>query len=166
VLLVRDDRSVIDLRVYTQKNTMQTVGLIRQCAEDHRIEEHNIFVDDVGLGGGVTDRLHELEIYANPVNVGEGAMDTDRFRNLRAEIYWNMRERMKEGADSRFFIPKQFAEVAKECTWPHYELMSDNRIQLESKKEIKKRTRRSPDLADALALTFANSGADFSVEAA
>jgi hypothetical protein len=40
------------------------------------------------------------------------------------------------------------------CSKPKWEFMSNGRIKIESKDEIKKRIKRSPDKADSLANTF------------
>lgn len=166
VLVIRDARCVIDVLQYSGKSTMETVGLILDAARKYHIDEDNIFVDDSGLGGGVTDRLHEQEVYIIPVNFGERASDADRFRNTRAELYWAAREHSREDAADKVFIPKQFSELAKEMTWTNYTMDSQGRIALEKKEEVKKRKHRSPDLADAYVLTFANSGDNFEVAVA
>jgi len=114
----------------------------------------------------VTDRLHELGHDVLPVNFGERALDRDRFINCRAELYWALRNAMKRDSANKLLIPKKWASLAKECTWPRYTIQSDRRIQLESKKEIKKRKKRSPDEADALALTYYRDANSFNIEAA
>lgn len=166
VLLVRDDRCVKDMLTYSKKSTMETVGLVQEVASKYHVDEENIFIDDTGLGGGVTDRLHELGFSVVPVNFGERATDKHRFVNVRAEMYWNIRNAMKPDSTSRLYVPKEFGAVAKECAWPRYKIQSDRRIQLEDKAAIKQRRKRSPDLADALALTYYGETSDFSMEAA
>jgi len=155
VAIIRDDRCVIDVHVTENKSTMETVAMIQDLAAEYSVDEDQIFVDDTGLGGGVTDRLHELDVDVIPVNFGSKAIQNDKFKNTRAELYWLMRETMCEDAENRLYIPKQYANLAKELTWTTYKQMSDQRIQLESKENIKKQRKASPDLADALALTFA-----------
>jgi hypothetical protein len=46
-------------------------------------------------------------------------------------------------------------ELIPELTQPQYYFAPSGKLMLESKDQIKKRLQRSPDLADALALTFA-----------
>ena len=36
-------------------------------------------------------------IRANALNVGNPARDSKRFKNIRAEAYWALRERLKKG---------------------------------------------------------------------
>jgi len=166
VLIIRDDRCVLGVFCYAKKSTMETVGLIQKHADEFGVRAEDIMVDDTGLGGGVTDRLHELGHEVLPVNFGERALDRERFLNCRAELYWALRGALKPDSEKRLLIPKQWASLAKECTWPRYKIRSDRLIQLEGKDEIKKRKKRSPDEADALALTFYRQTNEFTMEAA
>jgi len=150
------------VKSYGKKSTMETVGWVKQTAERFRIEPEEIFVDDTGLGGGVTDRLEELGIYVNAVNNGETALERDRFRNVRTESYWNVRERLQPDSPNPFYCPKEFSGAIKECAWAHYKLTSTGQLALESKDLIKARRGRSPDEGDALALTFCG-GSGFSI---
>jgi hypothetical protein len=49
-------------------------------------------VDVPGVGGGVVDRLAELDLPVVPYNGGEAPIDKERFVNARAEDYWTLRE--------------------------------------------------------------------------
>ncbi|HEY6688956.1 MAG TPA: hypothetical protein VI094_22420 [Propionibacteriaceae bacterium] len=54
-------------------------------------------VDVPGVGGGVVDRLAELDLPVVPYNGGEPPIDKERFVNARAEDYWTLRERCEQG---------------------------------------------------------------------
>jgi hypothetical protein len=54
-------------------------------------------IDVPGVGGGVVDRLVELELPVVPYNGGEAPIDKERFVNARAEDYWTLRERFEQG---------------------------------------------------------------------
>lgn len=71
-----------------------------------------------------------------------------RFKNRRAELWWSMAEWVKRGA----MLP-YLPELVAELTTPTY-TFANGKLLLEEKDQIKKRLGRSPDLADALALTF------------
>ncbi|HQN09080.1 MAG TPA: hypothetical protein PK569_16080 [Thermoanaerobaculia bacterium] len=105
-------------------------------------------VDDTGLGGGVTDRLAELEVVVDPVNFGESARDPERFVNRRAELWWGMREALVHGDVALPSDPM----TASDLSSVKYSFDSRGRIRLEAKEEIRKRLGRSPDRGDALAL--------------
>ena len=104
----------------------------------------------IGLGAGVIDRLRELGLPVTAVNVGESARQPG-FMRLRDELFWEVR-RWFEARDCR--IVEDSALVGELCSM-QYKHTSAGKLQLESKDEMKKRGLKSPDLADALALTFA-----------
>ncbi|MGI4799551.1 MAG: hypothetical protein ACRYG8_37050, partial [Janthinobacterium lividum] len=72
-----------------------------------------------------------------------------RVRNKRAEMWAGMKEWLPGGA-----IPNN-PELIADLTGPEYSYDADNAIVLESKPDMKRRGLSSPDLGDALALTFA-----------
>jgi hypothetical protein len=76
---------------------MTTTGHIVNAMRDIDAEEGkndwvSAIVDVPGVGGGVVDRLLELNLPVIPYNGGEAPIDKERFVNARAEDYWNLRE--------------------------------------------------------------------------
>lgn len=133
-------------------------------------------IDDIGMGGGVTDRLRELQrnreipsyVEIVAINVGEGATDDEtyggqanpdeRFANLRAELNWRMRERFISGdivlAEAE---PGDADDLLSQAGNIKYRYTSRGKIQIEPKADMKKRTKGvSPDDWDALVLAFAH----------
>ena len=85
------------------------------------------------------------------VNVARTANDRDKFRNQRAELWHDMREWLAQDAPVQ--IPDS-DELLGDLTSLGYKFDSSGRLQIESKDELRKRGMKSPDLADALAMTF------------
>lgn len=152
-----DDRSVIFRRqglvayepqVYRGIDNMALAG--RVAAEIERWSPDAVFID-AGAGAGVIDRLRQLGHDVIEVNFGGKANDV-RYANKRAEMWHEMADWLRAGGA----IPNQNA-LKLELATPTYKYDAANRIVLESKDDIKKRLpdAGSPDLADALALTFA-----------
>ena len=83
-----------------------------------------------------------------PVMWGVPAKDSKQYFNQRAECWGRMREWLKY-AD----IPDD-DELAKELTSLDYGYDAQFRIQLQSKKDIRRNGGKSPDRADSLALSF------------
>jgi len=138
------------------KSTMEIVGKINELVlADEEVD--TVVVDDTGLGGGVTDRLRELALRCSVVAfiAGAKADDSERFFNAVAEAWWAMREAFM---DDEIDIDND-KELLSQVTTRKYETQSDRTIKLESKKDMKKRLRKSPDEADALAMTYAGVGA-------
>ena len=95
----------------------------------------------------MVDRLKEQGWQVNDVNVGTVANDPEQFGNLRAELAYAVKDWLKDGQ-----LPKDddYYEMAN----IKYKFNSKGQIMLEKKEEMKKRGLPSPDVFDALALTF------------
>lgn len=145
--MCRQGGKVLGSEKHGMKDTMETVGLL--CDFQDRFENAVAVVDEIGIGAGVFDRMREKGRSAVGVNVGLPAYERERFRNLRAELYWKMREKFMDDDISIPNDPELIAQLAN--IKQHY---TSRGIEIESKDEAIKRGVRSPDGADALALTF------------
>jgi hypothetical protein len=138
--------------VIDSADLMDVVG--RVAKEIDRLEPSMTFIDVTGLGAGVYDRLAERgykkEVCA--VNFGSKARDADRYANKRGEIWGRLAEWLADagGAD---VIDSD--ELQQHLCAPGYSFDSNSRLLLEKKDDIRKRVGLSPDIGDALALTFA-----------
>lgn len=138
------------------KDTMQTVGIVKaewdKCKPEERPAAIN--VDVIGIGSGVVDRLKELGLPVVGVNVAEAespnANPEIQFNRLRDELWWKGREWL-EARDCKFADDD---ETIAELTTPTYTILSNGRIQVERKDDMKKRGVKSPNRADAWLLTF------------
>lgn len=116
----------------------------------------HVNVDSIGIGAGVYSRLRELGHPASPVNVAERANDTEHFLNKRAELYWGLRERFRGGEiDLSRLSQRPYDRLSGELTAIKFIYTSAGKIKIEPKADMKKRLGHSPDLADALMLSFA-----------
>ena len=109
---------------------------------------------DQGQGTGVIDVVRRLAV-GFPTSIvevpfGSKANHPEKFVNRRAEMWVSVRDWLREGAQ----LP-DLPALKAELTSPTYEFDPSGRIKLERKEDIKERLKRSTDLADALALTFA-----------
>jgi phage terminase large subunit len=153
VLLRRHGSTVLpNIMEWQGKNTMETCAVVVQEFQSIPHKPVEILVDSVGVGGGVADRLMELGLPVRAINVGESPMlRADEFVNLRAELWWTMREWFEQKNCSIPRHEKLVKELASVQLKP-----SARKIQIESKAEMKARGVDSPDYADALMLTFAS----------
>ncbi len=157
VIATRRGIKVLPLKVYAKKDTMETAGLV--IIEYIQQGATKIKVDDIGVGGGVTDRLKEQNYPVVPVNVGEAAINKEDFANLRSELWWNLRERLDPNPKinpNPIALPKD-DELLGDLCGVKYKIDSARRIKVEGKEDMKKRIGRSPDRADAVVLAFAPS---------
>ena len=123
-------------------------GQVARVWEDWNVDA--VFVDNTGgFGAGWVDQLRLLNRQAIGVGFSESAQEKTRYANRRAEMYFAMAEWVKRGGA----LPDE-PDLVAELSETTYTFQGDKLI-LEPKKVIKLKIGRSPDLADALALTFA-----------
>ena len=153
-----DDQTVIQVKrgrdarnfgcwQYRGMDTMQTASRVAEI--DAELRPDAIFVDGGGVGGGVVDRLNQLGVDCIEVNFG-GKATSPECLNMRAQMYLNMRQALKDGLAIEDSI-----DLRADLTGVEYGFNAQNKIKLEPKEDMKKRGLSSPDRADALALCFA-----------
>jgi len=137
---------------HEKKSTMEVVGLAQIFAKKAFGKEeicNSFAVDEIGVGGGVGDRLAELEKDVIFVNASERKDVRKDCFNRRAEIYLNGAELFES---SRVSILKTDTLLMEELSEVRYKTIKSNGIyQVEAKDDIKSPDRlgRSPDHADA-----------------
>jgi len=151
------DAVTLPIEVLFGADTMTTAARVAATYLRHRAAM--VMVDSGGVGGGVVDRLRQLRIPVMEVDFGSSPSmddinDGTKYANKRAEIWGRLREWLKVGS-----IPARVhgleESLVDELTAPSYGMNNAEAIQLESKKEMRKRGIKSPNVADALACTFA-----------
>jgi hypothetical protein len=129
-------------------DSIQGAGSIARLWQDWDADA--VFVDNTGgFGGGWVDQLRALNFDPRGVHFSEEPSDR-RYLNKRAEMYFLLAEWVRAGGCLPD-VPDLVAELSTQT----YSFKGD-RVQLEDKRQIKARLGRSPDTADALALTFAH----------
>ena len=127
--------------------------------------ETPVNVDVVGIGSSAFDtaRTHGLNAFA--VSWGEKSSATDEsgrlgFLNLRAEHWWNFRRALDptntDYAGDPVRLPPD-AQLLADLTAPRYSVVGGN-IKIESKDDLRKRLKRSPDCGDAVVMAHAQVG--------
>lgn len=121
----------------------------RASVEAEAYDADGICVDGSGgYGAGVCDYLHRANYRPYEIQFS-GAPSNPRFFNKRSEMWWEATQWVKSGAS----LPR-IPELVRELSAPSYWLQN-GKLRLEEKEQIKARLGWSPDIADALALTFA-----------
>lgn len=154
-------------RVFTlakQKNysdTMLTVGWVKQLYDKATIKPEAIYVDSIGIGAGVADRLRELGLPVIDVNVGETASMSDKYPRLRDEVWWKLKEFFESMTCSVMIDEEEWVYdlIEAEVCAPLQLFTSNGKDAVETKKQMRSRGVPSPNLADAMCLTLAYEGA-------
>ena len=128
-----------------------------ECGKETRWDAP-VNVDDIGVGGGVTDILEEDGVPVNGINVAESpkiALDAggerpEAFENSKAQYYWRLRQAF---LDSKADIDDD--ELAEELMKIQYGHTRKGKIKITEKDEVRKLLGRSPDKAESMMLAWA-----------
>lgn len=148
---------VSDIQSFHGYSIDQTADKVLDKAKSEMIDYDYIGVDSVGLGAGVVDILEKEKCTVESISAGEKVKysfpgyETYNFYNLRAQMWFMAREdlrlqRIKFGFDEDNEL---INELINDLVTPKYQIVGDNTLQIEQKKDIKNRTGKSPDLGDA-----------------
>jgi hypothetical protein len=164
VLVVRRGPNVIFAKGYAQadprgavaRDLMQFQGQKRKTADGRRsVWSIKLKIDVIGIGYNFARHFEDLAYEVIDVNVGDPARDQEKFRNLKAELYWGLRERFEHRRVGGIIYPKMVQQLAS----IEYFETSSGLTQIESKDDRKAKKRGidvdSLDWAEALILAFA-----------
>lgn len=153
-----DDKSCITFRrgrvvypqiVFGQADVVDVAGRVKEAIRHWDVKPSQIAVDTIGIGSGVADILRR-DFPRIVVDVNSSLrLSNGQDYNLRARMWRDMREYLKNGAA----LPND-PELATDLTALQY-LFRGGELLMEAKQDAKKRGIKSPDRADSLALTFA-----------
>lgn len=152
-----DDSTVIRFRQGRRADVIPPIKMkgadnmkvANECA--HLINRYNpdAVCVDAGNGTGIIDRLREMHYKVHEVWFGS-ASPAPEYSNLRTYMWAEMRDWLRGGKIDND------PDLIDDLTAPEYKFQgTSDRIQLESKEQLKARGFSSPDNADALACTFA-----------
>jgi hypothetical protein len=147
IFIKKKGDKVLSINKFSKEDTMRTAGrIIVEIKNDSKLI---VNIDEIGVGGGVVDRVKEQGYNVNGINVGE-TIDDDQFLNKKAKYYFDLKKRFETGTID---IPND-EELISQLSAIKFEYHSDGRIKIESKDKIAKRGLKSPDCAEALMLAF------------
>lgn len=150
--LQRDGRT-IPRKSYRELDTMQLAARVGEHINELKSLQMRVitFVDGGGIGGGVIDRLRQLEHDVIEVNFGGKADDPRKYRDKAAEMWDRCKGWLQTG-----YLPEADETLVTDLTGREYGYNDASQIVLERKEDMKKRGLASPDHGDALCLTFAH----------
>jgi hypothetical protein len=148
VIIKRQGLAAFDIETFSIPDTMQMASIVARRIDDWQPDA--VFIDVVGIGAGVVDRLRSLGYLIIEVNGAKMPGNPAKYFNKRTEMWCEMKDWLELGGG----IPddRDLKEDLPSC---EYGFDNKDRWQLERKVDVKARLGRSPDAGDALALTFA-----------
>lgn len=146
--------------------TTKTAGIVKGHVWEHPARPP-VRIDDVGVGGGVSDALAEDEVEVIPLNGGGAATEADllpngkkRFVNARSEWYWNLARSLE---DRKCDIEKD-EELKGQLTAIKWGVNRHGQIWVERKEDMAARGLTSPDRADGVCYAWVRGGEFLSVD--
>jgi hypothetical protein len=118
---------LLEYEKYGGKNLMHTAGRIKDYCDKYKLD--GICVDDRGLGGGVTDRLHEIIASSTtviPIDNALQVIDKMHYENWQTEILFTISEKIKSG-DIKLGNQE---EIRAQLSTIPYEYTSDQRFKI------------------------------------
>jgi len=150
VLVLRRGREVVQVIKYDEMETMQLAGIIANLIAKRNVAK--VFID-FGLGYGTHDRLRELGYGAIVQGVHFGERPSDpKYLNKRAEMAFELRDWLLGGGTK---LPDDEELETDLMAIPDFNQNSRGLLYLDPKDKIKAAYGKSPDIFDALILTFA-----------
>jgi hypothetical protein len=169
--VLRHGNVIEHVKIKAKQDTMATANEAKRLRIEWRADA--IYVDEIGVGAGVVDRLKELREPVIAVNVAERSPDKDedkvtqtKYRDgqavpreakpakLRDWLWFEMRRWYSEDCPVIVQRDELADDLAGEVSSVRYKYNHDGELVAESKDDMRKRGLRSPDIAEGLLMTF------------
>ena len=152
----RDARSW-EPRLYRGLDSIQLAGKVIEYVREFQQLGRTvraIFVDGGGLGGGVVDQLRHLGYKPIEVLAQHKCIQPEHYRYRTDEMWGGIKEAIRNGLCLPNFQSAMGSQLYAELTQREYDYTLKGQVSLESKSDMKNRGIDSPNVADALALTY------------
>lgn len=144
-------RDKFKAKIYASEKISDEMSIAQKTLtimKHEKIDGCDTYVDNFGIGANVTQAVARGGEWIQGINVGDKPDDEERFANLRAEAYFRLKEWLRKGG-----------ELITDGRWDEllgikYKSTLQGKIQIMSKNEMVKSGMKSPDISDALMLTF------------
>jgi hypothetical protein len=167
VWVIRDDTTARIVYRWREPDIIKTGQKTIEIIKTEGVNPSNVYIDDVGVGGGVVDFLKNNGLPVNGVNFGESLSAKKEFlidNNRKVdERFINLKAMLYAGDESVLTWVRNYGQLIENeySGWDQllsirYKKNSYGKIVIEPKENMRKRGIESPDIADAFALTFTN----------
>lgn len=152
--------NVLTEKIHTWRSddTMVSVGKVKREYDEAKVKPQLICVDSNGIGAGVADRLSEMGVPVQCINVSEAHSSNDRYLKMRDEMW----ERARDWFYKRDCKIPDDPDLISEITRIKWKLTSNGKQNVMKKYDMKLAPPRglgkSPDRSEAFCFTFMAGG--------
>lgn len=157
VMIVREGPNLMEMHCY---NDPDPRGKVLHDLMPWKMRDPIVNVDSAGLGYYFAKHIEDNDYTVNRINVGKKTNDPERFVNLKAELYWGLRERFEDGSlNGEAIFHMDDDRIISQLASIKYDHDPRGRVRIKSKKEmVNVDGIKSPDRAEALMLCCAGEG--------
>lgn len=179
-IIVRHGSIVYHCETWNLGDVISSANKVNKYAETNSVDK--IIYDNIGVGAGVKAQFNRIskipaigftaggKVYRPEQQFTAGKKNADMFANLKAQAWWNVRQRFentwlainkgyKFTDDELISFDSKLNELdylVAELSRPRLMYDRNDRVIVESKKDMLKRGIKSPNRADSLIMAFAN----------
>ena len=146
----RGNVMVEPVKTWRSDDSMVSVGKVKIEYDEAKVKPALICVDSIGLGAPVADRLSELGLPIQCINVSESHSSNDRYLRLRDEM-WERARGWFYGRDVKIPNDEHFIGEISLVKWKP---TSNGKMKVITKAEMKHEMSKSPDRSEAFCFTF------------
>jgi hypothetical protein len=147
-IVLRDPFRAVMAGKWADLRPNQIAKKVCEIADELKILPENIIIDSFGVGASVLNEFLLLKRYIQGVLIGDPASEKSRYVNTKAEMYWRLREWILKGGE----LVGNLSQWEELLSIRYYSEIS--KIKIMGKKTMAENGLLSPDLSDALSLTF------------
>lgn len=148
IILVRSETEILEIVDKRIATAAELASIVRGIVFTRGRGLLSHICIDEAYGLDLANRLEEDGLPVTLIPFG-GAAENKAYANKRAELFFNLKKGLQEHG-----MKGLNEEIRRELQATRYKLNSSNKLQIIAKDEIKLNIGRSPDYADALALSF------------
>jgi hypothetical protein len=145
-LLVREGNRLVAIESFREADSTTLVDRLIATFRRHELRPEWITADNGGIGEAIIDQLHRKGWPVQRLNFGDAPRDTDKYANLRAELYFTLAHRMQ----MKEVVLLRDEKLKEQLLWQQYLLDERGKLRLVPKARMP----GSPDRADALAMLY------------
>lgn len=149
IFVCRQGPKILDIKRMKGHDTMEVSEALFSYQSTWAAQ--TVFIDSIGIGAGVFDRCKQLRMPVREVMGSHKSTKPMEYFNMRSQLWGEMRHWLNNGAD----IPDNVEEMRSQLLGMTYGYTAKMQLALTTKKDIKRAGLKSPDIPDAIALTFA-----------